>query len=144
MVSGHRLSKLSNYSTTYIKLALDDIISNNKYLFSYAYSGMADGVDLWFCQLCVDYNIPYSACVPFVTHGEFINKDVVDLRQELLKKADKTLLVKNSFMVEKCDCAIVCWDGNKGGTHNVLQQLVENKKPFYWINPVSEIIYNCT
>lgn len=44
-------------------------------------------------------------------------------------------------MVEKADTGLVVWDGNKGGTHNVFQQLVEKKKPFVWINPVNEKFY---
>lgn len=43
-------------------------------------------------------------------------------------------------MVEIIDYGIIVWDGNKGGTHNVFQQMIENKKGFVWINPVSEKI----
>jgi uncharacterized protein with von Willebrand factor type A (vWA) domain len=46
-------------------------------------------------------------------------------------------------LVEHCDIGIVIWDGNKGGTHNVLQQLVEKSKSFYWINPVKQVIWKC-
>ena len=66
-----------------------------------------------------------------------------ELREGLLKTAVEVREVKNSWMVEECDMGIVVWDGNKGGTHNVLQQLIEKKKPFIWLNPVSCKIYHC-
>jgi len=65
------------------------------------------------------------------------------LRQKYINSAQNVLSVKNSWMIEKADIGIVVWDGNKGGTHNVLQQLVEKKKSFQWINPVSETVWEC-
>lgn len=64
-------------------------------------------------------------------------------REECLKLAVEVLNVRNSWMVEHADIAIVLWDGNKGGTHNVLQQLIEKRIPFYWLNPVSQKIWPC-
>jgi uncharacterized phage-like protein YoqJ len=64
-------------------------------------------------------------------------------REELLAGAVEIKKVKNSWMVEHCDTAIVVWDGNKGGTANVVQQLVEGKKNFYWINPVAKVVWKC-
>jgi hypothetical protein len=46
-------------------------------------------------------------------------------------------------MVEKCNYGIIVFDGNKGGTHNVFQQMVEKHKPFTWINPVWETMTIC-
>ncbi len=66
-----------------------------------------------------------------------------ELREYFLNNSIRKMNVKNSWMVENADMGIVVWDGNKGGTHNVLQQLVENKKDFIWINPVSQKIYYC-
>lgn len=71
-------------------------------------------------------------------------EDERQLREGLVSTAASVRKVKNSWMVETSDMGIIVWDGNKGGTHNVLQQMVERKKPFFWINPVSQKIYNCT
>ena len=62
------------------------------------------------------------------------------MREELIRSAAEVLSIRNSGMVEKADWGLVVWDGNKGGTHNVFQQLVENKKSFVWINPVGKKI----
>lgn len=112
-------------------------------LITYGYSGMASGVDLWFCNTCFQMGIPYVACIPFEEQADTMGEEERDYRQRLINGAVSVRAVKNSWMVEASDMGIIVWDGNKGGTHNVLQQMVERKKPFFWLNPVSEKIYNC-
>ena len=143
IITGHRLEKLSNYDIDWIKLAITDILEKDKNKISLAYSGMASGVDLWFCEACYELDIPYIACVPFEDQDKRMNKESVELRQHLISKAKGVKTSRNSFMVEKANVGIVVWDGNKGGTHNVLQQLVEKKIDFYWVNPVKEIAWEC-
>lgn len=145
MVTGHRLKKLSNYDLGNIQFALDDLVSTLQTEgVSLAYSGMADGVDLWFCQSCLWNELPYISCVPFEEQDEYMSAEDKELRKSLLTNAKQIMSVKNSWMVEHADVAIVVWDGNKGGTHNVVQQLVEKNIPFHWINPVSNKIWHCT
>lgn len=143
LITGHRIEKLSNYNTEWIKQSINNIINNEMPTISLAYSGMASGVDLWFCESCLNAKIPYYACVPFEGQELKMSKEDEQLRSELLKSAAQILKVRNSYMIEKCDSGIVVWDGNKGGTHNVLQQLVEAQKGFYWINPVNKKIWRC-
>ena len=145
LITGHRLFKLEQYNIIWIKGAILQTVIDLKDngLLSYGYSGMASGVDLWFCKELFNFRIPYAACIPFERQEETMNKQSQDERKILISNASVIHNVKNSYMVEKCDMGIVVWDGNKGGTHNVLQQLVEKKKPFIWINPVSEKIWNC-
>lgn len=152
MVSGHRKSKLQNYSQEWIQIALEEIIREvGQYHFKYSevvdktigLSGMADGVDLWFCEILLFNNIDYWACIPFDEQDEYMSDSDKLLRNRLIENARRTLKIRNSEMVEQCDKAIIVWDGNKGGTHNVLQQLVENKKEFWWVNPVKESIVKC-
>jgi len=104
---------------------------------------MASGVDLHFCKSCIILGIPYIACVPFESQELTMSPRDADLREQLLKSAKKIERVKNSWMVEHCDIGIVVWDANKGGTHNVVQQFVENRKNFYWINPVGKVTWKC-
>ena len=145
IVTGHRLKKLSNYDLGWIQFSIDDLVSNlQSEGVTLAYSGMADGVDLWFCQACLWNKLSYIACIPFEEQSDYMLKEDRELRTSLLSTAAAKMNVRNSWMVEHADIAIVCWDGNKGGTHNVVQQLVENNKPFYWINPVGEKVWNCT
>lgn len=97
-----------------------------------------------FCDACLVGNIPYIACIPFDEQGELMTEKSRNTRDHFIQKAASAMKVKNSWMVEHADTAIVVWDGNKGGTHNVVQQLVEKIKPFVWINPVGGKVWHCT
>jgi uncharacterized phage-like protein YoqJ len=141
LITGHRLFKLKCYDVEWIKSTLNDVILNNYP--AYGLSGMASGVDLWFCQSCEKYKIPYAACIPFKEQEDEVEADEVDERLRLIKIASTEYNIRNSAMVEKSEAGIVVWDGNKGGTHNVVQQLIENDLPFVWINPVSNKVWNC-
>lgn len=145
MISGHRKEKLLDYDSSWIKEAIRGILlelqENGQYL--RGLSGMASGVDLWFCQICQELGIPYVACIPFAEQSETMGLEDKLLRDALIKSAAQTQEARNSYMVENCDTAIVVWDGNKGGTHNCFQQLIEAKKDFWWINPVKETIIKC-
>lgn len=145
LITGHRLFKLKDYDISGIMVGIASVIGDlvESGELSYGYSGMASGVDLWFCRELLKHKIPYAACVPFEEQCEKMEEFEREERNSLLNKAAVIMNVRNSYMVEHADAGIVIWDGNKGGTHNVLQQLVEKKKPFYWINPVSLKIWNC-
>lgn len=145
LITGHRLFKLQEYSIDYIKLAIEICVDDIFQEFGYfqGYSGMASGVDLWFCDYCLEKKHPYYACIPFEDQKYEMEEDESKHRDELIENASNVLSIRNSRMLEMCDMGIVVWDGNKGGTHNVLQQLVENMIPFKWINPVSEKIIEC-
>jgi uncharacterized phage-like protein YoqJ len=144
LVTGHRVFKLKNYDMEWIKESLvASIIILYSKGYSYGLSGMASGVDLWYCESCFDLDIPYAACIPFEEQTFEVEEYEVGLRKELIEKAAEVHHIRNSRMVEMTDAGIVVWDGNKGGTHNVVQQLVENSKPFIWINPVSQKIWEC-
>lgn len=141
LITGHRFFKLKSYNIDWIKNAIFESIDEIKP--SYGLSGMASGVDLWFCQMCIEYKIPYAACIPFEGQQELVEEFEKEERLKLIDKASSILKIRNSKMLEKSDGGIVVWDGNKGGTHNVVQQLIENNKPFIWINPVGEKIWKC-
>lgn len=142
-VTGHRLFKLASYDVAWIKWAIEDALVAHSHMVSYGYAGMASGVDLWFCEACVALGIPFAACIPFEAQRDAMEADETVARDVLIAKAAETLFVRNRVMVERCDMGMVVWDGNKGGTHNVLQQLVEAGKPFLWINPVAKKVWNC-
>lgn len=108
---------------------------------TYGLSGMASGVDLWFCDVLQEFNIPYAACIPFDDQEETMDDDSKVVRAGLIDSAASVLKIKNSIMVEKADAALIVFDGNKGGTYNVFQQLIERKKPMVWINPVGKKIW---
>jgi uncharacterized phage-like protein YoqJ len=138
------LHKLQVYDIKWIEDAIfevfEDTFLNQT---TYGLSGMASGVDLWFCGTMNAYKIPYSACVPFEGQEETMDANSAFEREYFLKTASKIEKFRNSIMVEKADAALVVFDGNKGGTHNVFQQLIEKQKPFVWINPVGKKIWEC-
>lgn len=140
MISGHRIHKLQTYRLWWIETAIETALSELSNKISVGLSGMASGVDLWFCKWCLVFGIPYWACIPFEGQEDTMSEKDAALRAGLIAKAIEVKKVRNRWMVEKCDSAIVVWDGNKGGTHNVFQQLIEAKKDFVWINPVKETI----
>lgn len=144
LITGHRKHKLICYDIEWIKTAIYETTSNliEKGL-SLGLSGMASGVDLDFCLTCIDLRVPYIACPPFEEQSETMEVEDRKLREYCLKQASEIRKIRNSKMVELCDSGIVIFDGNKGGTANVFQQLIEKKKPFTWINPVSEKIWVC-
>ena len=145
IVTGHREYKLiqNGYDIEWIRQSIENILLEVHQFHPICYSGMADGVDLIFCQTCLDLNLPYIACIPFDGQEDYMTMYHKSVRENLISKAKEIKKVKNSWMVEHGDTAIVVWDGNKGGTHNVVQQLVENKKNFFWINPVGKIVWKC-
>lgn len=145
MISGHRKQKLLNYDCNWIKNAIRGLLVNTEREkgFIKGYSGMASGIDLWFCEICKELNILYVACIPFEEQAQTMEVEDRILRDELIKSASEVQHVRNRFMIETCDAAIIVWDGNKGGTHNCLQQLIENKRDFWWINPVKQTVVKC-
>lgn len=145
LITGHRRFKLTTYDEKWIQDSIDDILCDLLQQHGYVrgYAGMAGGVDLWFCQSCLTLGIPFVACIPFEEQAETMDTDEATLRARLISQASEVRQVKNSWMVEECDMAICVWDGNKGGTHNVVQQLVEKQKPFIWVNPVAQKVWRC-
>lgn len=145
VITGHRTEKLQPYDFGWIQSAIDDLLVEIKVYGTdlLAYSGMASGIDLHFCRSCLLLGIPFIACVPFEGQEETMSPRDADLREQYLKVAKEIKQVKNSWMVEHCDVGLAVWDGNKGGTHNVVQQFVEKRRNFYWINPVAKVTWKC-
>ena len=145
IISGHRRHKLEEYNYNWIERTVEQTVLEciKTHGISLAYSGMASGVDIMFCNACFYHKLPYIACVPFDGQENTMTPNDAILREEFLGYAKEIKKVKNSWMVENCDVAIVVFDGTKGGTHNVFQQLIEKKIDFYWINPVSQVVWKC-
>ena len=143
LISGHRTEKLEQYNIDCIKILVQASLEGLREEYGYliGLSGMANGIDLMFCDLCRELDIRYYACIPFEEQHEYMSTDEVTHRDELIKKAEKKYLIRNSEMLNMAKAGIIVWDGNKGGTHNVFQQMLESGKPFVWIEPKSLKIY---
>lgn len=143
LVTGHRLHKLEAYDIQWIRESITASLLDGALSTGFGLSGMASGVDLWFCQSCLALGIPYAACIPFESQSDTMDSEQALLRDVLIAQSSDIRRVRNSSMVEHADNGIVVWDGNKGGTHNVAQQMVEADKPFIWLNPVGRKIWIC-
>lgn len=142
LVTGHRFYKLEAYDILWIRQAIIDAMENTFLQHtSIGLSGMASGVDLWFCGTCFFLKKRYIACIPFKEQDKTMEEHERITRESWIKNAAEVWSCRNSHMVEKADAGLVVWDGNKGGTHNVIQQLIEHNKPFVWINPVGKKIW---
>ena len=97
IVTGHREEKLSNYDVDWIVLTLHSIVYTLKTDkgISLAYSGMASGVDLWFCEACLIYQIPFIACIPFEEQADYMLPETKILRDKLLAEAKEKKLVNH-------------------------------------------------
>lgn len=137
LISGHRIQKLEGYDKDWIKSQLEKNIG----LCTIGLSGMASGVDLWFCEGVLAKGGGYYSYVPFEGQEKTMSDEDSKLRERLLDQAWQIKKVRNSKMVEDADKGIIVWDGNKGGTHNVFQQMIECGKPFVWIEPKNKRVY---
>jgi len=138
LISGHRQHKLEKYSIGWITDAIESVVLLCPHLVGL--SGMADGIDLIYCEILLKHGMGYQCYLPFEGQEDYMSAEDKVRRQGLIDKAWVTCKAKNSKMVEDCESGIIVWDGNKGGTHNVFQQMLENKKPFFWIEPHNQKI----
>jgi len=145
MITGHREKKLieNGYDIKWISNCIEQILTELEPYKPLCYSGMADGIDLIFCDICRMLNLPYIVCIPFKEQDKYMSPENWVLHHKLIEDSKEVKEVKNSWMVENIDTAIVVFDGNKGGTANVFQQLIEKRKNFYWINPVGKTVWKC-
>ena len=87
MISGHRKQKLLNYDCDWIRGEIKDKLLELKAEngFVKGYSGMASGIDLWFCEICKELDIPYVACIPFEEQLHYDErKETWKMRQEIV------------------------------------------------------------
>ena len=139
LITGHRLFKLESYDIEWIKLALEVVVK--EFPVSYGLSGMASGVDLWYCEILNFKNLGYTACIPFEEQALEMSGEESEERYKHIENANCVKYIRNSAMLELSQAGIAVWDGNKGGTHNVVQQMVEKDLPWTWINPAGKKVW---
>jgi len=133
LISGHRQSKLALYDLAWIYESIETIVQLHPHIIGL--SGMADGIDLMFCEILYKNALAYHCYIPFAEQDEYMSEADKIRRSTLITNSYAVIYAKNSQMVEDCQSGIIVWDGNKGGTHNVFQQMLEKKKSFWWIEP---------
>lgn len=154
MISGHRNFKLAGYDKEWIKIQIEEAINkiqnklvffknNGKTFVHDEYIGLcggADGIDLWYLELLNFRKLSYHIYIPFDEQDQYMTEEDAKLRKYYIERAYVVKKCRNREMVEDCSYGIVVWDGNKGGTYNCFQQLIEKKKDIYWINPLTKTV----
>lgn len=146
--TGHRPKDLGGYDSNPIATAVYAAMRAKLLELqpSLAYSGMAQGVDQWGADLCIQLGIPFVAAVPF--QGQELawpHRRDRDRYYALLDKAREVKVVcpgsyapykmqlRNEWMVNRCTHLLAVWNGKKyGGTYNCLKFARDecSRKPF--------------
>lgn len=147
-VTGHRPDKLGGYSDkVFSKLVSLAEQVLDKYNPEKVLTGMALGWDQAVAQACINKNIDFIACVPFLgQEGNWPEESQIKYKQ-LLSRASEIIYVsdpgfsaekmqiRNEYMVDHSDLLIALWNGSKGGTKNCIDYAKRVGKPgFNWWN----------
>ena len=156
MVTGHRPSKLGGYTVnpiaSLISRELHHIMAKTRHRFDscVGITGMAQGVDQWFAEVCRDLSIPYIAYIPFPGQERLWSSDAQDHYRQLVADASEVhigppastkpdviaaLHRRNSDMVSTCHAAIAVWNGSAGGTADAVRKLTDLGRPFLRLDP---------
>jgi hypothetical protein len=92
---------------------LDGIVKQYALDVGLVISGNARGIDRWGEQWADMNKIPAEKYIP---------------KWETGKNAG---MVRNTAMVEDCDCAIIVWDGMSKGTLDTITKIKDTEKPFW-------------
>ena len=142
--TGHRPDKLGGWDPGHpvvarVRVALRDGLIANWPL--YAISGMAQGVDQWAAEACVELGIPFIAALTCDGWGENWPLPSQERYQALVKKAKEIIVVspgiykpwkmqrRNEWLVDHCELLLSIWDGSSGGTANCIDYANDVKRP---------------
>lgn len=134
--TGHRPDKLGGWDPLHptvarVRKALRDGLIRNWPLC--AISGMAQGVDQWAAETCVELGIPFVAALPCDRPETPWPLPTQERFRALLVKAKEVVIVapgeykpwkmqkRNEWMVDHCSKMLAVWDGSYGGTYNALE-----------------------
>lgn len=110
-------------------------------------TGMALGIDTLAALTAIQYNIPFTAAIPFVDQEKMWSNYHQHLYNSILAKAQVKEIVsegnyaawkmqaRNNWMVDHSDVLIAVWDGTDGGTANCINYAKKKEKQIYYINP---------
>lgn len=141
--TGHRPDKLGGWDPLHpvvgrVRKALRDELARDWPV--HAISGMAQGVDQWAAETCVELGIPFVAALPcdgMETPWSFFAQERF---RTLLGKAKEIHVVspgpykpwkmqrRNEWMVDRCGRLLAVYDGSMGGTYNCLEYAAEVKR----------------
>jgi uncharacterized phage-like protein YoqJ len=139
-VTGHRPPKLGGYhQPNEVSLAIRESLRH--YLLQHrpdlemVYVGMALGFDQWVAEDCINLDIPFFACIPFIGYESRWPERSQQHYHELLSRAADQIVVtpvrqyrawylqaRNQWMVDRSNRLLACWNGiRSGGTWNCIR-----------------------
>lgn len=155
MITGHRPQKLGGFGSSptqiAIKAKLHEILTRaiKKYGKENIeiISGMALGVDQWWCEAAQELGLDVAAYIPFP--GQESNWPESSKRHyvALLSKCKRVkvccqgsysarkMQIRNEVMVDNADVCVAIWDGSSGGTGNCVHYIRGVEKPFLIVDP---------
>lgn len=160
MITGHRPSKLGGYQAnptqTWVKNKLRQTLGEAKAKWPDVeiISGMALGVDQWWCEAALELGLPYHAYIPFEGQESRWPQSSRNHWQYLVNNAASQTIVcpggyapwkmqrRNEAMVDTATHHVAVWNGDtRGGTYNCVRYITSKDLPLYVINPVSKKRY---
>ena len=156
MVTGHRPQKLGgfkpNATQTFVKEQLERVIKKLDNGSCELVTGMALGVDQWFCEIGLGLGLKVHAYLPCKGQSKPWREEAQKKHRELTLQCDWRLISKDTYqgphqllnrntaMVNDSDIAIIVWDGKEnGGTWDAVQKIrkANNIKKAIHINPAT-------
>lgn len=149
MVTGHRPEHFTLKTQTFAQYELRKLmkhfVKNEK--IDEAISGFALGVDTWWSELAVEFDVPLAAYIPFEAQSSTWSNDAKSHWENLRKKALRERIAgdhydvrffhaRNQWMVNDCDLAIAVWSPSvrKGGTYSTVRKLEKARRPYIVID----------
>lgn len=150
-ITGHRPDKLWGYRNERGKLRaalwtkLEELLL--KEMPDYAITGMAQGADQLYAEVCRDLRIPYIALIPCSGQESVWPAAAQKHYNDLLADAHKVVNVspgpyqgwkmqrRNKEIVWQSSKLIAVWDGSSGGTASCVAFATQEKKPIIFIDP---------
>jgi uncharacterized phage-like protein YoqJ len=144
--SGHRPHKLGGYDErTFSRLVELAAAALKKFQPDQVISGMALGWDMALAQAAIQLEVPFIAAVPFkgqesrwpeASQAQY--RSLIGLASEVVTVSaggfsTNKMQLRNIFMADRSDMALVLWDGSSGGTGNFVRY-ARSKPGFQMVN----------
>ena len=156
MVTGHRPQRVGGYNPNptqdFVKSELERVIQKLNNGSVELVTGMALGVDQWFCEIGLKLSLKVHAYLPCKGQSAKWRPAQKEHHRNLTLQCDwrliskdtytgpKQLLDRNTAMVNDSNIAIIVWDGKKeGGTWHAVQEIrkASHIKQAIHINPAT-------
>lgn len=154
-VTGHRPEKFGGYQWNPMHAKIHGEL-RRMFLYlrpGYIITGMAQGVDQWSAEICVELGIPFIAAVPFVGQEMGWPSNSQAKYRNLLARAysvytvspggyaNSKLFERNKWIVNNCQKLVAVWNGfADGGTAHCVSYAKTIGRETFFIDPLVQLI----